>query len=769
MSGEFASDPAPGDRNAIDGSVGLRGFRFSIVAVVFCISGVSALIYQVAWQRILAFHSGTGVYSVAMIVAAFMAGLGLGNYLGGRLCSRFTPSSALRVFALLELGIGLFALLSCDLYYDFLYIRWSGFYQSAWTAGILHFVALLLPTTIMGMSLPVLVHAAVCEPTTASRTIGTLYGINVIGAGIGALVTPWVLIHRYGIEGAVQFGAAGNLIAGLSVIALGLSASRSASLAPRYQPPARSVASPEPAGQRPFALWMALYGLSGFCALALEILWFRVVDVAVKSTAFTFGTVLSLYLFGLAAGSLVGGRLTVALERPLRAFLICQCAILAYAGASLLALVNLPADWPILDELGAYWIRYNEFPLGEPGNWEMVFLLYVVVPVFLYGPPTFLMGLSFAVLQRAVHDDRGTSGRKVGFLQASNIAGNVVGSLAVGLLLLNVFGTAGSLRFLLGLGVVFAWIGTAFYGARSRFGVAGALLLLLVFAFPSGDALWLRLHGLTIEPVIFEEDATAVTAAVSNLDGRRIFVNGKGHGLVPYGNANSVHASLGAIPAAIHHSPVDVAIIGLGSGETAWAAGFREETQRLTVFEIARPERRLLQRLAETMPIAELRRLVSDPRLRIVDADGRNALLHSDARYDIIEADALRPHSAYAGNIYSVEFFRLAADRLKRNGLMCTWSPTARVRRSFLAAFPHVVEFDGEVLVGSNEPIAIDPDLWMGRLADSRVLHSFGKALVTRVMIALRSGRPADPDRFPAARVNRDLFPRDEFRAPSDL
>ncbi len=766
MSGTFSSDSAAEDRNAFRGSVELRGIRYAIVSVVFCISGISALIYQVAWQRILAFHSGAGVYSVALIVAAFMAGLGLGSYLGGRLSSRFTPSRALRVFALLELGVGLFALLSCDLYYDFLYIRWLEFYRSAWTAGILHFTALLFPTAMMGMSLPFLVQAAVREPTTASRTIGALYGINVIGAGIGALMAPWILIHRYGIEGAIQFGAAGNLIAGLSVFALGLFGSRTASFEPRVEPDARVLASAEPAGQRPFALWMVLYGLSGFCALALEILWFRVVDVAVKSTAFTFGTVLSVYLFGLAAGSLIGGRLTAQLERPLRAFLMCQCALLAYAGASLLALVMLPADWPILDQFVAYWARYEGFPLGEPGNWETALALYLVFPVFLYGPPTFLMGLSFAVLQRAVHDDRGTSGRKVGLLQASNIAGNVAGSLAVGLLLLNVLGTSGSFRVLLAFGVVFAGIGTVYYGAFSRFGIVGALLLLLVFAIPDSDALWLRLHGLTNGSALFEEDATAVTAVVPNDDRQRISVNGKGHSLLPYGG---IHANLGAVPAALHPSPRDVAIIGLGSGETAWAAGFREEIRQVTVFEIARPERRLLERLAVRTPIPELQRLLDDPRLRIVDADGRNAFLHSDARYDIIEADALRPESAYAGNIYSVEFFRLAADRLNKGGLMCTWMPTTRVHRSFLDVFPHVVAFDGDILIGSNQPIAIDTNRWLSRLAGSHVRRYFGPRLVAGIASKLRSGRPADPDRFPPIRANHDLFPRDEFRTPTDL
>jgi spermidine synthase len=227
---------------------------------------------------------------------------------------------------------------------------------------------------------------------------------------------------------------------------------------------------------------------------------------------------------------------------------------------------------------------------------------------------------------------------------------------------------------------------------------------------------------------LFEEDATAVTAVIPNRGRQRVFVNGKGHSLLPYGN---IHTDLGAVPAAMHRSPEEIAIIGLGSGETAWAAAFREETRHFTVFEIAKPEQRLLERLLAQRPIPDLRRLLRDSRLRIVNADGRNAFLHSDARYDVIEADALRPRSAYAGNIYSVEFFQLAASRLKEGGLMCTWMPTERVYRSFIAAFPHVVEFDRQVLV-------------------------------------LRSGRRVDPERSAELLANRDLFPRDEYRTPSD-
>jgi hypothetical protein len=376
------------------------------------------------------------------------------------------------------------------------------------------------------------------------------------------------------------------------------------------------------------------------------------------------------------------------------------------------------------------------------------------------------MGLSFAVLQRAVQDDRGTSGRKVGLLQASNIGGNVAGSLAIGLLLLNLFGTAVSFRILMGVGVLFAGIGACFYGARSRFSIVGAALLLLVFALPNGETLWLRLHGVVSGAALFEEDATAVTAVIPTRGLQQIFVNGKGHSTLPYG---SVHSELGAVPAAMHPAPEEIAIIGLGSGETAWAAAFRDETHRLTVFEIAEPEQKLLQRLVARTPIRELRHLLGDSRLRIIHADGRNAFMHSEARYDLIEADALRPHSAYAGNIYSVEFFQLAATRLKEGGLMCTWMPTERVYRSFLAAFPHVVIFDREILVGSNQPIPIDVDRWSAELGEPHARRYLGRGLATQIAAGLRTARQADPELFSETRENRDLFPRDEYRTPSHL
>ena len=166
----------------------------------------------------------------------------------------------------------------------------------------------------------------------------------------------------------------------------------------------------------------------------------------------------------------------------------------------------------------------------------------------------------------------------------------------------------------------------------------------------------------------------------------------------------------------MHPAPLDVAIIGLGSGDTAWASASRPETRSLTVFEISGPQPKLLRQLADTQPFPELRHLLDDPRLRIRVADGRNALEQEGKLYDVIEADALWPIAPYSGNLYSVEFFRQCMRRLKPGGILCTWAPTTRVYSSFTQAVPHIVGLgDRSVLFGSNEPIEIDLDAWRAR------------------------------------------------------
>jgi spermidine synthase len=420
-------------------------------------------------------------------------------------------------------------------------------------------------------------------------------------------------------------------------------------------------------------------------------------------------------------------------------------------------LVALPADSSGLAWFVGYWSQYDFFPLGFEADRATIVHLYVVLPLVLFFVPTLLMGLSFPILQRAVQDDPATSGRKVGVLQAANIAGCVAGSLLVGLVGLDRLGTPGSLRALVGLGIVFALVG--WRRCSRHFAALVLLLAALVWAVPGPERLWRRLHGVPrdVPVAFFEEDATSVVALAPDPDGWRLSVNGKGNSYVPYGRG---HTLLGAVPASVHPAPRDVAIVGLGSGDTAWASAWRPETRSLTVFEISAPQPRILRRLAGFFDVRDVRYLLEDPRLHVRIVDGRKTLEAEPTRYDLVEADATWPQTMGSGNLYSLEFFQAVARRLKPGGVMCTWSPTERVGATFRNAFPHVLQSPGgDTLIGSNEPIPFTPAEWAARAA--RAADYLGPERAAELVEAVAALQPGGPAASIA--LNRDLWPRDEY------
>jgi hypothetical protein len=333
----------------------------------------------------------------------------------------------------------------------------------------------------------------------------------------------------------------------------------------------------------------------------------------------------------------------------------------------------------------------------------------------------------------------------------------------VGLVGLDLLGTTGCVRALVFLGLAFAVIGIYFYGFRSTFTLLSVLTAIFIIVMPDHRSLWSRLHGDPQGTAMFAEDSSGLVAIIRTRSMYKLTVDGKSHSWLPFGG---VHSVLGALPAAIHPRPRDVAIVGLGSGDTAWAASFRASTERVTVFELRSGEKKLLTGFAKDERDPKLRAFLGDSRISIKKADGRIALARHDKRYDLIEADAMRPTSAYSGNISSVEFFRLCLKRLKPGGLMCQWAPTPRVQQSFTTVFPYVVDFDS-ILVGSNEPIVIDHPTWIARLSDSAAVTYLGREVTFAVSYLMqrskRVGRPTEP----AAGLNYDLFPRDEFGTPS--
>ncbi len=779
----------------------MDGRRATLVFLpVFFASGFAALAYQIVWQRLLAFFSGADVFSVTLIVSAFMAGLGLGSLAGGHLADRLSPGGRFRAFAVAEAATAAFALVSVPLLYDVLYRHLAEKSLPLFVVGLLLFAVLLWPTFLMGLSLPLLARALTEDAALSARRIGGLYGWNTLGAATGALVTVFVVVRLRGFEGAVAVGAALNFACAATAL-MALRWLRPAATDPPVTTRVPEEAAPSTRRESgiPFAWWLLLYALSGFVALSLEILWFRLLGVIVKSNSFTFAWLLTLFLSGVGLGALLARSAAARSSRPGQAFLVLQMLVAGYAGLSVAVLTHGIEAWSSLAALSRYLGEYDAIELdaavrslfrflargGDVAPFardlaDQLVLLYGLVPAVLIGIPTLLMGASFPFLQRAVHADVDRLGRRVGWLQAANIAGATLGASVTGLVLLQVLGTAGTLRLIVGLGAVFALAAVKGAASRSRrtralFASAAVLLVLAPLFTPSSDRLWARLHGSEPGKVILDEDGSGLSLLKEGVeDGRPhvgVFVNGLGQSWLPYGG---YHTILGALPVLLHPSPGAVAVIGLGSADTLFGIAGRPETRTIECIEIVAPQKRTLEILARRRVFPGLEQILTDGRVRITTGDGRAFLARSARRYDVIEADALRPVSAWAGNVYSLEYFALLRSRLRPGGYAVTWCPTTRVRDTVLRSFPHVLEV-GTTLIGSDAPIVWDPAALVARVREPFAKAHYrrggvdGEALVAEMVAAAVRSYGPDLDRSAIEDVNTDLFPKDEYLASSRM
>jgi len=765
----------------------------AFVLLLFFGSGFAALLYQTIWQRMLGFFSGVDVYSVTITVAAFMAGLGCGSLAGGHLADRLSSRNRLLTFGVAEAIITLFALSSKWLYYDLLYLRWSALADSPVLLPVILFVSLLIPTFCMGLTLPILAKTFTAKIDTACSVVGYLYGVNTLGAAVGALATPWILLRHFAFPDILRIGAALNAICAFGAVLVWWWTSRDPA-------PARAVpleaAQPAETGGLSVRVWMGIYALSGFIALSLEIVWFRLLGVLQKSTAFTFPSLLAVYLGGLALGVMVGVPLARRVRRPAIIFLVLQSGVTLYAAIAFTLLLRQIDHQAFLQPLWTYLGGYepvnaadllSAIPAWFSGapvapalleNARFVLLLYFVLPFALIAPPTFLMGLSFPVLQKLVQDNPALLGRRVGWLQTLNIGGSMAGALLVGWCLLRWFGSSGTLKLLVLLGGIFLCLAVWQVGRRPWVRLVGIALSIafvswIAAAVPTPQKLWAKLHGAKPRAIIAREGASGLAVLKGNPDRFEegtvwVFSNGIGQSWLPYGG---VHTQIGMFAVLLHPRPEEVAVIGLGSGDTVYALGGSPHTRRLTCIEIVEPAYDSLQELATRVPYSPLHALLKDARIEWVFTDGRAHILRSGKQFDVIEADALRPNSAYSGNLYSWEYFQTLKNNLKSDGFAVTWVPTNRVLASFLQVFSHVIVVDG-IAIGSEQPILVEPETIARRLADPFTADYYRRVggdlqpLVANLIAGEFRRYSPEAERPAKSDLNSDLFPRDEYMVP---
>jgi spermidine synthase len=736
----------------------LKSFRNSLLFIYFG-SGFAALLYQIVWQRWLVFYTGMSTMSVSLIVSAFMAGLGLGYLAGGWVADRNSQKQNLRYFMMAEGGIALFAVFSKYFLYDILYQQ-IGFQSISLfqTYGLL-FLVLLLPTSLMGFSLPVLSKAVRWSNVLEqARYVGGLYFVNTLGAAVGAWTTGIWLIKYIGFAQTVWVGAGINLGCALGGYLL---LRKNEGIREEKKESGAFVSlkiTPQLVG------WAAQFAWSGFAAISLELIWFRILELMVKSVSITFAILLGIYLGGLAFGTFVGAKWKGTQAQLKTRFWWSQMGIYVYTIASLLLLWYSLQHVTFLEPLRAYLERY------EPTwSFQSRLLIYGILPTFLLLIPTFLMGLSFSLSQLILQDSTDEVGRRVGFLQFSNIVGSTLGAWWVAFIGFEAFGTVNTLKILMILGVIYLLLLFKMLAKKVSLTevLACVVIFILPFFLPVNESFWRILNGLKKEAsFFFDEDATGLSVIKAYPNNGRlegwVFANGIGQSLLPF-EADPAHVALGLLPTLLHPNPQHIAVIGLGSGGTLLGVSSRSETQQIDCFELMANQGKVLTQYAKVAHLDLVPRLLTNPILNLTWRDGRYALHTQQKKYDIIEADALRPLSAYAGNLYSKEYFELLKSKLKEGGYAVSWHATERTRSTMLSVFPYV--YGNElVLIGSEKPIEIDEKTIELRARQTKGNPFFSKTPLDPVQIFKSHFQTFKTfQRAANSDVNTDLYPKDEF------
>lgn len=640
----------------------------SILCAILFVSGAAALIFETLWFRQAGLAFGNSVWASSLVLASFMAGLALGNGCVARLGARIRRP--VRFYAWLELAIAAWGVtVVCILPHlaGWLAPLWRSLLEPPWLLNLvrllLAFLLLLIPATAMGATLPVLVKALRAWDPNFGSVLGRLYGWNTLGAVAGAVAAEALLVEPLGIRGCAFAAGALNLSAALAAAGLSL----------RVGPhghPARDAA-PRPPALSP-AAWRLLAAAfaSGVILLALEVVWFRFIDLFVWSRNLSFSLMLAVVLAGIGLGGHLAGALLrrradgYGIASP-AAFLSGALAVSTYAGFSIaVAPYGFQSINRALDVL-----------------WLSAALMF---------PVSLLSGALFTWIGTALAREVQPDTRATGLLTLANTVGAGLGALAGGFLLLPLLGIERSFFWLAAaygaVGLLLLGIGARSAGwAQRALHYAGPLVLLaslLLFPFGAMRDDYLRIVASRFGyPARMQIAATRETPSESIL-----YLRSERNGeplhymLVTNGFAMADTRTWSRRymkqfvywPVALHPQARRALLISYGSGATAQALAHTRSLERIDVVDISRGILELSDIVYPKAGDHPLR----DPRVRVHVEDGRFFLLTRDERYDLITSEPPPPKHAGVVSLYTREFFRLVYDRLAEGGINTHWLPT---------------------------------------------------------------------------------------------
>jgi spermidine synthase len=749
-----------------------------IMLFLFVGSGCAALIYEVVWFQLLQLIVGSSAISLGVLLGTFMGGMCLGSYLLPRYID--IKHHPLRVYALLELGIGTFALLLLwgmpliDMLYR------SGIGGSVVVRAIIAAICLLPPTLMMGATLPAVARWVKTTPQGVAW-LGFFYGGNIAGAVLGSLAAGFYLLRVHDVSIATYAAFSLNLLVG--VIGLGLSKSTS------YEPSAeKTMAGTKAAGAR--VIYIAI-AISGFTALSAQVLWTRLLSLLIGATVYTFALILAVFLTGLGIGSTIGASIARNSSNPRVVLGWCQmllCGALAWAAYML---TNSLPYWPLNPSLSEPSINFQV---------DFVRTFWVVLP------GAILWGMSFPLALAAVAGPGQDPGRLVGGVYAANTVGAILGSLGTGLLLVTKLGTPTSEQVLIVVSAVAGLMLLAPVVAgetgKSKFQWAGMILLVaatgaagllarnvpdvpgLLIAYGRYTATWVP----SAPNIIYKGEGLNAFVAVSEL----------ASGVRNYHNAGKVQASsepqdmrlqrmLGHLTHLIPKTPKKALVIGCGAGVTAGAVSIGPNVEHVTIAEI---EPLVPRSVAEYFGDHNYN-VVKNPKVYIHEDDARHYLLTTNEKFDAITSDPLDPWVKGAANLYTLEFFNEVKRHLNPGGVVTLFVQLYESNReavksevgTFMQAFPNSVVWgntnNGQgydlVVMGQAEPIKINLDEMEAKLQRpeyaqvAQSLREIGFQSATE-LFSTYAGQPSDlASWLQGVQINRDKNLRLQYLAGMGL
>jgi spermidine synthase len=688
------------------------------VACLLFASGAAGLIYQVAWVRLLGLTFGVTIYAISTVLAAFMGGLAIGSLIGGRRADQ--SRRPLRLYGCVELGVGMTALLTP---WAFLALQQVYATVDASIAGlvraVLAFTVLLVPTALMGATLPLAVRGVRGTRAESNRSRGDawamalLYATNTAGAIVGCLLGGFVLIGTLGLTQTIALAACANLVAGIGALLVG----GRQSVTTRGDELRLSSEEPSRAERQRSQVALVAFAVSGAVSLAYEVVWSRILAVLFDSSIYGYVLMLATVLAGIAIGGALGGLLVRWRASPRLATTTFAALEVGIGLAAVLALAAFGTAFTELTQL-----RDSGPPiLARFVRTDLRLMATLCVLTVL--PAALLMGATFPVAARLWAAGASGLGSKLGGVYAGNVTGAIVGSLMAGFVLVPLLGAHHSLLLLAYANVA---IGAALFlsnGSRA-WAVASATAGALVVAF---GALSPPIHEIVFHEHFPDQQLLAYWEGLENTvsvgrdaDGiQTLYTNSRGQtndsaDLVRY------HRVMGHLAALLAPSRTPRAlVVGLGAGATPGALA-QHSGASIDIVELS-------PSVVAAAPFFRVANadVLAQPNVHLLLDDGRNYLLRDRVPYDVVTADVVHPYDAGATNLYSVEYFQLVARSLAPGGIMVQWvSPGTAfehslIVRTFLRAFPYATLWlGGDLLVGSSEPLRLSRSELDARLAE---------------------------------------------------